>query len=511
MSDGVGDDAIAEEFAAAREVTAPGPSAAGPDAAAPEDVGASLVRRFRSRSAIYFAADVLVKLFAVGLFLETVQTFGPERFGRLSRVAALLGVAAAVGDFGLGMLLLRRVGGLGEGASLAAAERRRFVLLRMAMTALAVLGCVGYLSGSGAPDEVVVAAGGGGAGLLVRVFSDLVGSELRGRGRARADFCIRIFSGLAFVASGLAVVHLGFGVAGFGAAWFASAVIAALVAGVVSFGRPAAAAPPAAGLGTRTILRDAMPFGILSICMIVYFRIDTEMVARMRGDGDAGIYGTAYRMFEVCLLLPAAASAALVPLFAGAFERGRLDEVRRLVGDGFRNMALVGGVAAVLLFGLGPMAVRLLLRDDVGAAAGVFQVLVWTVPVIFLSSVTSSLIAASRFAHVNTRIAMLMVVENVLLNLVAIPRWGPAGAAAATVLTEATGLVVNLVVVRRRIGGFPMFTTLARIAGATAAGVAVTVAAGGWAGAFAGAAVFAAAWYAVSLVQRAQSSSRGAA
>ena len=469
-----------------------------------EDVGATLVRSFRSRSAVYFAADVLVKLFAVGLFLQTVQTFGPERFGQLSRVAALLGVAASVGDFGLGMLLLRRVGGLAGGPTLAPAERRRFVLLRMAMTVLSVLACVGYLSASGAAYEVVLAAAGGGAGLIVRVFPDLVGSELRGRGRARADFNIRIFSGISFVVAGLAVVHQGLGVAGFGAAWLVSAGVAAVVARVVSREGPSAVGAAAPETDAPAMLRGALPFGILSICMIVYFRIDTEMVARMRGDADAGIYGTAYRMFEVCLLLPAAASAALVPLFAGAFERGRLDEVRRLVGDGFRNMAFVGGIGTVLLFGLGPFAIRVLLRDDVGVAADVFRVLVWTVPVIFLSSVTSSLIAASTFARVNTRIAVLMVVENVLLNVVAIPRWGPAGAAAATVLTELTGLVINLVVVRRKIGGFTMTSTLARVAVATVAGVATSLAIDAWFGPFAGAAAFAAAWYGVSLVQRAR-------
>jgi O-antigen/teichoic acid export membrane protein len=459
-----------------------------------EDVGRSLIRQFRSRSAVYLSAEVLVKLLAVGLFLTTVQAFGPELFGRVSRVAALIGVAASVGDFGLSMLLLRRVGGLG-GATVSPAEQRRILVLRTAITAVAVLACIAYLAAAGATQDALVAAAGGGAGVLIRGFPDLVGSVLRGRGRTGPDFVVRVVSGVAFVVVGVIVVKQGFGVAGFGAAWLAGALVAAVAAGIASIRMPKSEGPVAPAWDVREILRGALPYAVLNICIIVYFRIDTEMVARICGDVDAGIYGTAYRMFEVCLLLPGAASAALIPLFAGAFERERTDEVRRLVADGCRVMAFIGGLGAVVGYSAGPLAIDLLLRKDVGDAAGVFRVLVWTVPVIFMSCVTASLIAASRRPQVNIRIAVVMVVENVTLNLFAIPRWGPAGAAAATVATEATGLVIATFVVRSTIGGFAFGSTLARLTAGVVAGVAATFACPGWAAPVAGGAAFAGAWY----------------
>src|SRR5204863_465518 len=102
-----------------------------------------------------------------GLFLMTVQAFGPELFGRLSRVSALTGVAASVGDFGLTLLLLRRVGGLGANDALPQDEWRRFLAVRFRLTAVAVVACVAYLHAVGATQDVIVAAAGGGASLLV--------------------------------------------------------------------------------------------------------------------------------------------------------------------------------------------------------------------------------------------------------------------------------------------------------------------------------------------------------
>jgi O-antigen/teichoic acid export membrane protein len=470
--------------------------------AAAEQVGQSLVRQFRSRSAVYFAADFLVKVLVGVMFLLTVQTLGPAQFGRLSRVAALLGVAASLGDFGLATLLLRRVGGLGASGVLPAEERRRFLLLRTGLAVVAVLGCLAYFAAVGAPDDAMAAAVGGGIGVLVRGYPELVGSALRGQGRTRPDFYVRIVSGVAFVAAALFVVLGGYGVAGFGAAWLVSAVVAALAARVASMGSEPPPPAQAEAWDVRAIVRGALPYAVLSICVMIYFRIDTEMVARMRGDADAGIYGTAYRLFEVCLLLPGAASAALIPLFAGAFENGRTDEVRRLAAEGCRGMAFLGGLGAVAAYSLGPLAIELVLRSDVAAAADVFRVLVWTVPVIFVSCVTSSLIAASGFNQANTRIAIVMVVENVLLNLVAIPRWGPAGAGAATVLTEATGLAINLVVVHRRVGAFDIVPTLGRLVAALAAGAGASLALPGWWAPLGGAAAFAAAWYVAAFVAR---------
>jgi PST family polysaccharide transporter len=453
--------------------------------------GLSLAQRFRSRSAVYFAGDAVVKLLSIGLFLITVESFGPELFGRLARVAALLGIAAAVGDFGLATLLLKRVGGLPEGTGLPPGERRRFTLLRAAFTTAMAAACVAYLGLAGATDDVLLAAAGGGAGLLVRVVPDLIGSVLRGRGQASRDLLVRSVSGVAFVAAGLAVVLHGHGVAGFGAAWLFAAVVAAATAWFAAVPLPAGDAEewPA-----RDILRRAVPFGVLALCTIVYFRIDTEMVAVLCGDVETGIYGTAYRLFEACLLVPSAAAAALIPLYAGAFEKRKLDQIRRLAADGCHHMAFLGGLGGVVLFAAGPQAIELVFRAELAPAGDVFRILVWAVPVVFVSCVTASLIAAGPSPQVNTKIAIAMAVENVLLNLYAIPRWGAAGAAATTLLTEATGLVVNLIWVRRNVGRFPLFRHLLRAAVAAAAGVAACRAVQGWLGALAGGAAFVVVW-----------------
>src|SRR6185295_17575948 len=48
-----------------------------------------------------------------------------------------------------------------------------------------------------------------------------------------------------------------------------------------------------------TVLQSSLPFGVLAILGIIYFRIDTVMLEHMRGPVDVGIYNAAYRLLEV--------------------------------------------------------------------------------------------------------------------------------------------------------------------------------------------------------------------
>jgi len=222
----------------------------------------------------------------------------------------------------------------------------------------------------------------------------------------------------------------------------------------------------------RAIVREAWPFAALAILGTLYFRIDGVMLFAFRGQAALGQYSAAYRVMEALLMFPWIVSASALPPMA-RYLSTRTGEVLQASRRVLHFSFVVSVPAAVLGTALAPTLFQILYGPQFAESARVFRILAFTLIAVFASSVTSTLIAAGPKPVVNTGIALIMLVANVALNLVAIPHWSGAGAAAATVITESTGLLLGVLYLRRIMPPLRLLELAAKPA--IAAGVAAPV------------------------------------
>ena len=83
------------------------------------------------------------------------------------------------------------------------------------------------------------------------------------------------------------------------------------------------------------------------------------------------------------------------------------------------------------------------------------QILIWSIPIGFVNSVTQYLLISVNQQHFLTRAFLMGVTFNVVGNLFAIPRFGYAGAAIVTILSEFSLLFPFYYSVRRNVGAVP--------------------------------------------------------
>lgn len=190
----------------------------------------------------------------------------------------------------------------------------------------------------------------------------------------------------------------------------------------------------------QATLTRALPFGMMSFFVLVYFRIDQVMVERIVGDVAAGEYGFAYRLLEAVMLLPLVVMEGTFPRLSALFEHGERTEFLRILR---RSLLVVVGLAvavsgALYVFAGETVALVEWLagRDGYAAAAEPLRILAWTFPFMAAAGLLSFALAASNDQRMLALLLGLAAGFNVLANLWLIPRLGASGAALTTLWTE---------------------------------------------------------------------------
>jgi O-antigen/teichoic acid export membrane protein len=428
----------------------------------------SIARRIFWNTAVLLGADVARLL--TGLLLTPIiaRVLGSTQLGQFTYVMSVVGILGVIGDFGLSAFYVRQAQRETSPALAGTVLGTRIVLGSLVAAGLALY-AVRY-----ADRSLVELLLLGSLLLALGIFPGFVTAALRARELMIYEAMVKVVGVAISTAGGIVAVVAGWGVVG--VLWvMVGTNIATLVASIwlaVQYApRPALRQHLAAYQDT---LRGAWPFASLAILVVVYFRIDSLMLFAMKGQAALGQYGAAYRFMEAGLLLPLTLAGAALPAVARLLSE-RTAEVLRASTRAIQFLTVISIPAAVFGAIFAPQFVTALYGPAFTEAAGVFQILVFTLIAVFASSVTSGLITASPRPEVNTYIAAVMVLLNIGLNLLLIPRWSGSGAAIATVATETAGLLLGTFYIRRRIAPLAYGAALIKPTLATAAVALVAV------------------------------------
>lgn len=195
------------------------------------------------------------------------------------------------------------------------------------------------------------------------------------------------------------------------------------------------------------LLRESWPLVLHALLGLAIFNSDLLFLRAFRDSASVGIYAAAYALISFCLNLGAAYTMSLLPVITRVRDdpptvRALYDQSMAQVLAGSLPVAVGGFLVAAPL-------IKLIFGSDYGAAAIPLQVLVWSLPVALVRNVAQGALLAYERQREMMRAAAWAAGAAVVLNVALIPRWGLAGAAIATLATEALRTVLALVFVRR--------------------------------------------------------------
>lgn len=224
----------------------------------------------------------------------------------------------------------------------------------------------------------------------------------------------------------------------------------------------------------KAMLVASYPLMLNHLLASIFWRIDLWLLKPLAGTASVGIYSAGVKYLDGFNVIPSYFTLAIFPLMS-RYAKDSHESLVRAYQLAIRLLVLVALPIAILATTLATPLIRILggaafLPDSAVA----LTLLIWSIPIGFVNSVTQYVLIAVGQQRFLTRAFLIGVAFNVTANLILIPRYGFAGAAVATILSEWSLLFPFYYAVRRHVAPLPWVDLVWR-QGVAAAGMALAV------------------------------------
>ncbi len=189
-------------------------------------------------------------------------------------------------------------------------------------------------------------------------------------------------------------------------------------------------------LGVRNMVIPSIPLAATLLFNLVYFRADSIIITLTRSSGEVGVYGLAYKVFEVVIVFPTFFMNAVYPFMVRDQQK-----IRKF----FSQSALfLFGSSLFFLAAIWFMAPFLsIIKNDFIPSVGALRVLALGLPFFFTTSATMWALVALKKQKMLMMIYGISMAVNIFGNIVFVPAYGYMAAAWMTVVGEGLVLVLS--------------------------------------------------------------------
>lgn len=188
-----------------------------------------------------------------------------------------------------------------------------------------------------------------------------------------------------------------------------------------------------------SVMKASTPYAFLIVTSFAYARGDQIIIRYVLSDAALGYYGAAYRYLESISLLPAALSQNLFPI-AAQKEGVHKAQLMRITFI----MTALGAVCAAILYAAAHFLVVGLLGPQYQPAIIVVQIFSLVVLLFFVNAPLATIVQSSHMVRKFLPYGIANTVLNIGLNMLLVPTYGITAAACIMLLTELTGLLINV-------------------------------------------------------------------
>jgi O-antigen/teichoic acid export membrane protein len=365
--------------------------------------------------------------------LLLVRSLGREGFGAYAAVSSLLSVFVAIAEQGVGRYITREIARTPTLASTLQANGMVGALLCSAAGYGGLLLLVYFL---GYPVSILCVAAVAGMVLWLRSPLAILVGGLNATEKLGAASLLMASATILNVTVGAVALARGaalFGV--FSAAVVANAVALGLAIWFVRQRGDRLHREVITLYGGTEVLRHSLPFAVRVALGVVYLRADVVMLSVFANFTQAGLYQSAYKIFEALLILPGVVSLAVFPVLCSL--ENRPPHHRRALFERHARYSILAGclLSGVIAWEATPL-VSMLFGAHYEEAAVILRWLSVALLLRYINSSLSTLVTAGSVQAQATLIDGFGVVVNLLLNVLLIPPLGARGAALSKIGSE---------------------------------------------------------------------------
>jgi O-antigen/teichoic acid export membrane protein len=184
----------------------------------------------------------------------------------------------------------------------------------------------------------------------------------------------------------------------------------------------------------KQIIKSSLPFALLTIMGIIFYRVDSVMLGFMKSYKEVGIYGAGYKLREASYFIPGVAAMILYPHMAELYKRP--SELKRLYIKSIRWLIVPGFIIPMIIIPFGTQIISVIYGSQFINTVRVLKVLYVTLPVVFINMMSITLFKATDKEYLLLFITAACLIFKILLNFLLIPAYSYIGAAISTVFID---------------------------------------------------------------------------
>ncbi|MCK5537928.1 MAG: flippase, partial [Bacteroidales bacterium] len=183
------------------------------------------------------------------------------------------------------------------------------------------------------------------------------------------------------------------------------------------------------------LLRDSWPLILSGIVISIYMKIDQVMIKEMLDSEAVGQYAAAVRLSEAWYFIPMVIASSLFPAIINIKNKSEELYTKRLKRL-YTLMVWMGIIITLPLWFFSDSIIVTLFGVDYQEAVDVFNITIFIVILIFISSVHGKWLLVEGLQKYSLFYSLTGMITNVIANLYLIPKIGIIGAAYGTVLAQ---------------------------------------------------------------------------
>ncbi len=398
--------------------------------------GTEARRALRNASAIA-ASSIIGRGVQFAWQLVLAPWLGVSAYGVYGTVGALMAVAAALANFGMGPIVIRDVSRHPERAG----KYLTSTLVLQTVLALAAYMAVN-LAGLGYAGEIQAYVALAGISLIIDSLGNLCNDMLLAQERMAVTSAVTV--GHIFLLTALAALALfsGFGLLGVYMATLTAGTIRAAALWLLVGVRPVW---PLDRAVAWPLLVNSLPLAVSAFLSLTYQHADKLMTTLLLGTTGTGYLTAAFVIiFGVVELLNTTVLLALYPMMSRYYGDGRNPMFGFMVEKlAFFNPLISLPIALTLSIFAAEITVPLF-GEDFHPTADVLRILIWYAVVTMVAAVVARGLVIQNRQRLLLLLRAAGLVANILLNLALLPTLGVPGAAIASVCAEVFVVVLLL-------------------------------------------------------------------
>lgn len=185
----------------------------------------------------------------------------------------------------------------------------------------------------------------------------------------------------------------------------------------------------------KNVLAMSIPLGVVFIVNNIYFKVDTLILFYFKGAADVGIYAVSYRVLETTLFAGSYLSSSLKPLLSKSVYEDN-EKAEKAVTQGCTFLLAIALSLSITSLVFARDIILFLSNSSFLPGANALVILGLAPIFLFPSGLFGEVLIAKDRKKLLITLSIFILIFNVALNIILIPRYSYFGAALSTLISE---------------------------------------------------------------------------